>query len=79
MRRPTRDSTPRSTAEQGADNFGQVPNLQAGARDRPLKMVLKRNVLQAYTRSASDFVRPGSAAGKDRREMFGAYTPRPCR
>jgi hypothetical protein len=72
MRRPTRDSTPRSTAEQGADNFGQVPNLQAGARDRPLKMVLKRNVLQAYTRSASDFVRQG-CAGKDRREKFGVY------
>jgi hypothetical protein len=60
--------------EQGADAFGgEVPRLQAGARDRPLKAGLKRNVQQVQTSSASEFIRQDCAAGKERREKFGVY------
>jgi hypothetical protein len=59
---------------QGADAFGEVPRLQVGAQDRPLRAGLKRNVLQAQTSSPSEFIRQDCAAGKERREKFGVCT-----
>jgi hypothetical protein len=58
--------------EQGVDAFGEVPRLQVGARDRPLKVGLKRNALQQQT-SSSSFIQQHCAAGKNQRQKFGVY------
>ena len=60
-------------SEQRAEAFGEVPRLQAGAR-RPLKAGLKRNVLKAQTRSASEFIQEDCAASKERQEKLGVYS-----